>query len=283
MNHNHLRGRLPSDLFTKLTGLNDINLVDNEFTGKIPLGWWSAPKLRVLLLMGNKLTGTIPSIVGSLSDIKYMRLSDNHLTGTVPSEIGMLNSLTWLGLSNNELTGTLPTTIGKCRGLVKLLLDMNYLTGTLPSTFGNLRNLMVLKLHTNPMLTGHLPESLFGLPNLSELDVIYCGFGGTLSPLVGDLGDTLGFLRLSRNDFHGKIPTELALLSRLTTLRLDGNDFTGSISPEICKGLKYAASTDFFADCAPDSRTGDVKLNCPCCSHCCEPGGYKCLPVHGSV
>ncbi|KAJ4784400.1 Leucine-rich repeat receptor-like protein kinase family protein [Rhynchospora pubera] len=113
-------------------------------------------------------------------------------------------------------------------------------------------SLQVLNLYSN-QLSGHLPDSLSHLPNLSYFSVFYNNLTGTFPPKFGQngmlqhvylsynsfLGElphglctglALHHLTAEMNNFSGTLPSCLKNCSALTRVRLEYNHFTGDIS-----------------------------------------------------
>lgn len=261
--------------------LYSIILSNNQFTGPLPHDWFTSGRhLQAINLRRNRLIGSLPAAVGNLRDLKYLELGGNRLTGSLPTELGLLKSLTYLDISENEIQGEIPESIGNSNNshLLRLWLHRNSLVGSIPSNIGkHLINLSELSLHTNPRLTGNIPDTIYNLSKLESLDLHDCDFSGTISSRIGNLGGTLVAFLVAHNKFHGTIPSEFANLSSLLEARLEGNDFTGAVPAGICSFQNKEILSDFGADCASDD--GYIKLNCSCCTLCCQPGGSKCLPT----
>ncbi|XP_010509399.1 PREDICTED: probable LRR receptor-like serine/threonine-protein kinase At1g67720 [Camelina sativa] len=81
----NLTGNIPSDL-VKLTGLVELWLDGNNFTGPIP-DFSRCPNLEIIHFENNRLTGKIPSSLAKLPNLKELYLQNNFLTGTIPSDL----------------------------------------------------------------------------------------------------------------------------------------------------------------------------------------------------
>jgi len=179
-------------------------------------------------------------------------------------------------VSRNFLTGTIPEAIGNLGSLENLWIERNEIIGPIPSSIGNARNLEALYLSGNFDLNGTLPDSLFDIPYLVELNLFDCRLSGTLSSAVGQL-KYLEHLILSRNNFRGTLPESLSELESLVKFWIDGNSFSGSVPASFCSSVRPSVKTK--ADCAPADGSGEIELQCDCCRVCCKPDGTECMPT----
>lgn len=123
------------------------------------------------------------------------------------------------------------------RGRVSgLRLVYNNLEGRLPQNIGNLKYLRTLVMNTN-QLSGAIPESLYSIDGLSNINLSQNEIEGKLSQKIGNLKN-LFILNLSDNKLLGKIPESLFSIEFLINLYLDRNNFNGEI-PKSIGQLKY--------------------------------------------
>ncbi|KAI9137943.1 hypothetical protein BKA69DRAFT_1177779 [Paraphysoderma sedebokerense] len=87
-----LRGTIPPDAIVHLTGLQGIEIQDND------------------------LAGTIPPQLGALTSLTDIRMHRNILSGSLPSEIAALTNLRIFAIDNNRITG-LPRNFGSLTAL----------------------------------------------------------------------------------------------------------------------------------------------------------------------
>nr|AAO22763.1 putative receptor protein kinase [Arabidopsis thaliana] len=99
----NLTGNIPSDL-VKLTGLVELWLDGNSFTGPIP-DFSRCPNLEIIHLENNRLTGKIPSSLTKLPNLKELYLQNNVLTGTIPSDLAKDVISNFSGNLNLEKSG----------------------------------------------------------------------------------------------------------------------------------------------------------------------------------
>ncbi|KAA3480139.1 LRR receptor-like serine/threonine-protein kinase GSO2 isoform X2 [Gossypium australe] len=200
--------------------LNELDVSDNHFYGKLPRWLWNCTELEILDFSKNHFEGPIPTGLCNLVNLEFLDLSLNHLSGTIPScsnlqkvmhwntfKCGTLSnalfinsSLVTLDLSENNLTGRIPDWISTLPALSVFLLKANQLDGEFPVHLCRLQSLSILDLSQNK-LSGHIPSCLsnltlkprseksydvstdFGLPLLDELMV---DMGLTTYDLIGD-------------------------------------------------------------------------------------------------
>lgn len=91
--------KVPSYVFG-MTGLQELDLSDNQLTGALPAEIRHLQKLRLLDASGNQMTG-VPAEIGQLANLEELDLSDNQLTG-LPLELGNLANLRVLDLRGNN-------------------------------------------------------------------------------------------------------------------------------------------------------------------------------------
>ena len=156
INRNKLSGDFSQ--FTKLTNLEVLYLIDNQFTGPIPENISDLPQLEVMYLSGNPITGSIPESIGKLTNMDLLFMDGCQLEGNIPESIGNLTKLEALDLSSNRLTGSIPSSIGNLKNLGTLDLSYNQLSGAIPDEFVKLTSLDDVSLYNNPKITA-LPSN----------------------------------------------------------------------------------------------------------------------------
>ncbi|KAH7512916.1 hypothetical protein FEM48_Zijuj12G0142200 [Ziziphus jujuba var. spinosa] len=153
LSNNSFTGELLEKLSLKLSRL-EIN--DNKFSGKIPVGVSSWKSLVVFKANNNLLTGSIPQDLTTLSGLTTLFLHHNQLTSSLPSDIVSWKSLSTLNLAQNQLSGPLQQKLGFLPSLTELDLSQNQFSGQIPSEFG-LLSLIILNLSSNH-LSGVIPS-----------------------------------------------------------------------------------------------------------------------------
>ena len=167
LSNNKFSGRLMDLRLGQLTGLQRLEVQENEFQGSIPFDLGSLSHLISLSLYSNKLTGPIPDQLGNLIGLRALYLDDNSLTGSLPEELFNLHDLTDLRLSHNLLMGTLSPDIGALTSLQILQLDQNNFKGPIPTSFGMLNQLRDLRMYMNK-LSGTIPTEVGNFHYLSK-------------------------------------------------------------------------------------------------------------------
>ena len=97
VSHNHLRGTIPATVSNWHSGVRELLMSNNMFTGSIPHSIGACRALVVLTLDSNKLTGTVPSSIRGMTSLARLDVDRNSLTSTIPmhiSESTHPNSLT---------------------------------------------------------------------------------------------------------------------------------------------------------------------------------------------
>nr|GMD69501.1 receptor-like protein 12 [Ipomoea batatas] len=137
LSDNQFSGEIP-DCWHHLSPLNNLNLANNNFSGK----WKHSEQeysrnlrlLKVIDLSSNRLVGDIPEELSSLHGLISLNLSRNHLTGKIIREIGQMEMLESLDLSHNQLSGEIPISLASLSFLQILDLSNNNLSGKIPSS-----------------------------------------------------------------------------------------------------------------------------------------------------
>ena len=230
--------------------------------------------LEWLDLEDNQLVGEIPTVLGNLENLRRFNISGNQLTGCIPVGLRdvVSNDFDELGLPFCDVARSTCVTGGAVtdatnEGLVSdceaLLRARDTLTGSAPLNWsadtpiaqwegvtvdGAPQRVTALRLN-DKQLSGTIPAELDSLSNLEEL-------------------------YLNRNRLSGHIPSELGRLDNLQRLYLSGNRLTGCIP----QGLRDVVGNDFddlglpFCDASQSCETGvavaDVSNNPGLVSDC---------------
>ncbi|XP_062162232.1 receptor-like protein EIX2 [Alnus glutinosa] len=221
---NKLHGQVPYFQFHPLAYSFDLS--SNNLEGPLPL---FRSNLSEIFLQNNMFSGAIPKNISELlPKLSWLDLSSNSITGRIPHSIGMLKELTGLVLRNNSLSRKLPPHWKDLRKLGVLNLAENKISGTVPSSMQYLKSLQQISLSQNH-LKGELPFFFRNYRYLRTLDLGGNKFSGKLPAWIGESLSYLVGLRIRSNLFHGNIPPQLCLLSRLQILDLAHNNFSGAI------------------------------------------------------
>ncbi|KAI4365487.1 hypothetical protein MLD38_021468 [Melastoma candidum] len=258
LDNNDFQGELPSHLADACTGLVELDLSWNNFSGSIPSYLRSCSVLESIDVSNNNFSGELPATVlsqmsrlkklnlgfndfqgkledswSSMSNLETLDLSSNGLSGMIPSGLcnSSLSSLKELFLQSNMFVGSIPPSLSNCSQLVSLDLSFNYLTGEIPSSLGSLPRLRDLMLLMN-QLEGTIPEDLMFAKSLENLILDFNELTGGIPPGLQNCTG-LNWVSLSNNRLSGEIPGWFGKLSDLTILKLSNNSFCGSIPPEL--------------------------------------------------
>lgn len=138
----------------------------------------------------------------------------------------------FLELSDNNLKGTVPAEFSLLTDLQFLDLKDNSLTGNFPPLlFDSLVNLMEFNVRNNNGLRGMLPATIVKWSNLALFDVSQNQQWTGRVPSELGLLTALNGLDLSHNQFTGIVPTQLSQLGLLQRLSLRGNKFNFTLPP----------------------------------------------------
>ncbi|KAL8027375.1 hypothetical protein ABFX02_14G091200 [Erythranthe guttata] len=140
------------------TNLEQMNLSNNQLSGRLPFSLSNFSSLQILLMSGNNFSGPIPPSIGQLRQVVKIDLSGNSLEGRIPLEIGNCLHLNYLDLSKNELSGSIPQEISDIKILNYLNLSRNHLNDTIPQSIASMKSLTTVDFSYND-LAGKLPET----------------------------------------------------------------------------------------------------------------------------
>ncbi|KAG2700830.1 hypothetical protein I3843_06G014800 [Carya illinoinensis] len=182
------------------------------------------------------LQGTLPPQIGNLSFIVTLHLHNNSFFGFLPNEISRLHRLKILRLDFNKFEGSIPPSLHQCHKLTYLSLAENMLSGAIPSSLGNLSALEQLSLRYNS-LVGPFPSVIFNISSLTMIAITNNQISGTLPMDLCSRCPNLEGLYLSRNEFSGRLPTQMNHCREIVDLSLSGNKFEGRV-PKSFQSLK---------------------------------------------
>jgi Leucine-rich repeat (LRR) protein len=140
----------------------------------------------------------------------------------------------YVSLSSNELNGILRPELGSAKSLKELRLAGNPLQGTIPDSYANLINLNILHLGDSRFDEAFIPDFIYDLTNLIELQLDNCSLIGGIDFGIGNL-EKLNILRLDHNSLNDTIPMEIGKLTNLQILRLESNYLSGELPTAVVK------------------------------------------------
>ncbi len=189
-----------------------------------------------LNLAGVGMTGTLVSEMPHLTQLSTLDLSMNLLNEsvfpTVLTQIVALEELTLNNVGNPQMGGALPGAIGNLTNLQRLIITNNAFTGTLPATMKGLTNLNVASISSNHF-SGRLFDIVLTWTQLLHFETYTNAFGGSIPTEISRLS-YLDYVALNGNNFSGSLPSELGMLTKMTSFHwenvLNGN---GSIPNEL--------------------------------------------------
>ena len=213
-------------------------------------------------LSGFGLKGSLPEIIGDFSLLTYLNLSSNPtLTGSLPSEIGTLSNLTTFLAETTGLEGSLPAAMGSLQKLTNLQLNNNNITGTIPAEWAGMTALKNFSL-SNTKISGPLPAALFtGWKHIGSL-MLHSNpnLTGSLPEAIGNMTtDNTGFnVHLYDCNFTGGIPESWGNIPAVSAeLRLYGNKLTEPVPAAIIAHPSW--TTDKWNSTKPGTTTHYIR------------------------
>ncbi|XP_022722223.1 receptor-like protein 12 [Durio zibethinus] len=185
---NHFAREIPdidvSATFFSHSSLEDIDLSNNSFNGKLPRWIGNVSHLKRLALSNNHFEGFIPMELCNLYELEFLELSQNNLSGAIPSCFSP-PYLRHVHLKRNRLSGPLTLDFNSS-SLVTLDLRGNNLIGNIPKWIDTFFALSVLLLKDNH-LDSEIPVQLCKLYSLSIIDLSENMFSGPIPSCLGNL------------------------------------------------------------------------------------------------
>ncbi|KAL5789333.1 hypothetical protein ACOSQ2_004221 [Xanthoceras sorbifolium] len=227
--HNKLVGMFPTWLLHNNTRLQDMNLMNNSFTGILQLPD-STHDLLHLIISTNNMKGQLPKNMGTiLPKLLNLNLSKNSFEGHIPSSMGEMKGLTRLDLSSNSFSGELSKSfISGCFSLEFLCLSNNNFHGEIFPEFMNMTQLNWLLLDHNKF-SGNIQNGLSKAVLLNVLDLSDNSFSGQIPHWIGNFS-SLNALFMSNNLLEGGVPVQLSNIKGLQILDISENRLSGSIA-----------------------------------------------------
>ncbi|KAL4308023.1 hypothetical protein GQ457_01G049430 [Hibiscus cannabinus] len=231
LSSNNLSGVVESDMLSKLTSLEDLDVSNNSLlslsTGDKDVNH-SFPQLRSVSFSSCSVR-QFPHFFRT-SKLEFLDLSNNMISGGISKrEAEGWESLQELYLSNNSLTS-----FEQFPGPSLLTLDLgsNLLEGPILSTCLNLQNpipaLLQVFLISNNKLTGNVPSSICNWTSLQILDLSRNSLSGTIPECLGNFSQNLLIMDLQMNNLSGKIPDSF-VNNVLINLYLNDNRLEGLV------------------------------------------------------
>jgi len=156
--------------------------------------------------------------------VSELNLAKNNLNGIVPSKIFYLQGLLKLDVRQNPVSITFRD-IGQASELKEIYMDetlVNDMKG-----IGGAKKLQVLHAHKNSFGGQHIPDELFDVSTLVDINLSDSMLGGTLSTKIGRLTQ-LQRITIDGNSLSGELPAQLGLLQSLKEIEMSNNEWIGT-------------------------------------------------------
>lgn len=220
----------------QLENLHELILDNNKLYGSLPKELFSPEKvLSTLNVYGNQLTGEIPDTLYNVKTLEYLELRGNSFTGSISSSINTLPVLRLLGLNGNNFTGPIPDLTGMDSLTDVFVGNNSFDRSVTPGWVTSLRNLEFLYLG-KAALYGPIPQAIFSIPLLKELNFEDNEFNGTLD-MTYVTSPVLEIVNFEGN----KISEFKSNLDSNRTILLSGNPYcevSANAEMNVCKPLK---------------------------------------------
>ncbi len=214
-------------------------------------------------LGGAEMVGILPSEIGNLTKLQLLNIGLNDLHDDIITPISKLNELLYLDISfldgsiiDIELdedifpklgylflngfnsNGNLPNWICGLNLTRLSASNANLNRESVVRVIGSMSKLELLDLSFNKF-GGEIPQELYELKNLLELNLSVCGLSGDIKREIGQLSK-IKTVKLAENYLNGEIPVEIEKLTYLEVLNLAENEFI-KLPENItqCKRLQY--------------------------------------------
>ncbi|GAY42605.1 hypothetical protein CUMW_068210 [Citrus unshiu] len=140
--------------------------------------------------------------------------------------------VTVLDIFGLNLIGTVPSQLWNLSSLQSLDLGLNRFRGSIPSAIFTTYTLKYVNFRGN-QLSGAFPSLIFNKSSLQHLDFSFNTLSGEIPANICSNLPFLEYFSLSKNMFHGRIPSTLSNCTYLQILSLSYNNFSGAIPKEI--------------------------------------------------
>lgn len=165
-----------------------------------------------------------PTSTGDLR-VSEVNLANNNLNGIVPSKVYFLQGLKKLDVSQNPVSITFHD-IDRASELEELYIDETLVKDM--NGIGAAPNLKILHAYKNSFGGQQIPDEIFKITTLTDLNLADSLLVGALSGKVGQL-NRLERITLDGNSLNGELPSELGQLGALKEIEMSNNEWIGTI------------------------------------------------------
>ncbi|GAQ91220.1 LRR receptor-like serine/threonine-protein kinase FLS2 [Klebsormidium nitens] len=166
-----------------LTGLSDITLNNNNFSGPIPTGWFNSTQLQVSNLAFNSFSGPVPLGIRNMAPPDLSAVLALFFAGAPAFVLSILEEVAgsiFIGLNSNRLSGSFPD-IGRPNYTAAINVSDNNFSGTFRAGPFKKKNVTASFLE----LINNGPLDLIPGYNLSGLELVSLpNISGTGAPLI---------------------------------------------------------------------------------------------------
>ena len=177
-----------------------------------------------------QLTDSSPNLIQKYALMTLFYGSDGQSSDTLDwDDNGVADECSWYGIGcHGDAEGTNSSISSPTfASISSIQINGTNLFGSLVSEIGLLSDLNILRLAQN-QYSGELPEELFGLQQLTRLNLEENKFTSTISDGIGRLSN-LQVLSMYDNSFDGSLPATMGNLTNLRELYLQFNFLSGPI------------------------------------------------------
>ncbi|XP_050284091.1 receptor like protein 21-like isoform X7 [Quercus robur] len=266
MSGNNLEGSFTTEGWCELKKLQEIDLSNNNFEGRLPSCMANLTSLRVLDLSNNHFNGnSVQSPLSSLTSLEYLSFSYNNFS--IPSTLSFLSnlsnlkilfsdnnilalepdSLTWIptfqlkvfslsSCSINIHNRTPPRFLHYQYDLRVINLSHKKFAGQFPNWLLENNTRLEIFFVNNNSFTGPFMVPYDIRPNIWSIDISDNHLHGPITTNLGLIFPNLKYLKMSRNEFEGSIPSSFGNMAFLEILDLSENHFSGTIPMHFIMG-----------------------------------------------
>lgn len=157
--------------------------------------------------------------------VSELNLAKNNLNGIVPSKIFFLQGLEKLDVRQNPVSITFQD-IDRASELKEIYIDETLVKNM--NGIGGAQKLEVLHAYKNSFGGQKIPDEIFDISTLTDLNLAYSMLAGTLSGKIGQLTQ-LERITLDGNSLTGELPSQLGQLPALKEIEMSNNEWIGTL------------------------------------------------------